>query len=167
MASGALADVIRQKLGDLSPAERKVARVLLANYPSAGFETIAVLADRAAVSAPTVIRFVNRIGYKGFPDFQTALREELDERNASPLSLYQSADHGSFAETPDGENSLIQRGGSVFSSAVAQTLAELPPHDLERAVSLLADGKRRVLLAAWALHPSLRPLPGPASDATA
>ncbi|MFF1394928.1 MurR/RpiR family transcriptional regulator [Streptomyces sp. NPDC058287] len=147
MASGALADVIRQKLGDLSPAERKVARVLLANYPSAGFETIAVLADRAAVSAPTVIRFVNRIGYKGFPDFQTALREELDDRNASPLSLYQSADHGSFAETADGENSLIQRGGSVFSSAVAQTLAELPPHDLERAVSLLADGKRRVLLA--------------------
>ncbi|MFB7758506.1 MurR/RpiR family transcriptional regulator, partial [Streptomyces sp. NPDC056121] len=67
MASGALADVIRHKLGDLSPAERKVARVLLANYPSAGFETVAVLAERAGVSAPTVIRFVGRLGYRGFP----------------------------------------------------------------------------------------------------
>jgi DNA-binding MurR/RpiR family transcriptional regulator len=145
MASGALADVIRRNLGDLSPAERKVARVLLANYPSAGFETVAVLAERAGTSAPTVIRFVNRIGYRGFPGFQTALREELDERNASPLSLYESAGHAD--EAADGEASLLQRGGQIFSAAVAQTLAELPPHDLEQAVSLLADTKRRITLA--------------------
>lgn len=94
MASATLADDIRQKLGTLSPAERKVARVILAGYPAAGFETVAVLAERAAVSAPTVIRFVNRLGYQGFPDFQAVLREELDARNASPLSLYESAGFG-------------------------------------------------------------------------
>ncbi|MFE1949446.1 MurR/RpiR family transcriptional regulator [Streptomyces sp. NPDC059524] len=147
MAPGALADVIRHKLGDLSPAERKVARVLLVNYPSAGFETVAVLADRAGVSAPTVIRFANRLGYRGFPDFQTALREELDERNASPLSLYESADHTRADAAPGGEASLLAQGSTLFSSAVAQTLTELPPHDLEQAVSLLADGKRRITLA--------------------
>ncbi|SEE09289.1 MurR/RpiR family transcriptional regulator [Streptomyces sp. TLI_105] len=146
MASGALADVIRHKLGDLSPAERKVARVLLVNYPSAGFETVAVLAERAGVSAPTVIRFVNRLGYRGFPDFQTALREELDERNASPLSLYESADRTRTDAAPDGEASLLEQGSRLFSSAVAQTLTELPPHDLEHAVSLLVDGKRRITL---------------------
>ncbi|QNS02549.1 MurR/RpiR family transcriptional regulator [Streptomyces xanthii] len=147
MAPGALADVIRHKLGDLSPAERKVARVLLVNYPSAGFETVAVLADRAGVSAPTVIRFANRLGYRGFPDFQTALREELDERNASPLSLCESADHTRADAAPGGEASLLAQGSTLFSSAVAQTLTELPPHDLEQAVSLLADGKRRITLA--------------------
>ncbi|MFF8375912.1 MurR/RpiR family transcriptional regulator [Streptomyces sp. NPDC015661] len=146
MASGALADVIRHKLGDLSPAERKVARVLLANYPSAGFETVAVLAERAGVSAPTVIRFVNRLGYRGFPDFQTALREELDERNASPLSLYESADRTRTDKAPDGEASLLEQGSRLFGGAVAQTLTELPPHDLEHAVALLADGKRRITL---------------------
>ncbi|WP_426404915.1 MurR/RpiR family transcriptional regulator [Streptomyces sp. R-07] len=146
MASGVLADVIRHRLGDLSPAERKVARVLLANYPSAGFETVAVLAERAGVSAPTVIRFVNRLGYRGFPDFQTALREELDERNASPLSLYESADRTRADKAPDGEASLLEQGSRLFSGAVAQTLTELPPHDLEHAVALLADGKRRITL---------------------
>ncbi|MFI7005079.1 MurR/RpiR family transcriptional regulator [Streptomyces sp. NPDC050145] len=147
MAPGALADVIRHKLGDLSPAERKVARVLLVNYPSAGFETVAVLADRAGVSAPTVVRFATRLGYRGFPDFQTALREELDERNASPLSLYESADHTRTDTAPGGEASLLEQGSTLFSSAVAQTLTELPPHDLEQAVALLADGKRRITLA--------------------
>ncbi|MEU3724600.1 MurR/RpiR family transcriptional regulator [Streptomyces sp. NPDC031705] len=147
MAPGTLADEIRRKLGDVSPAERKVARVLLAGYPSAGFETMAVLAERAAVSTPTVLRFVNRLGYRGFPDFQAALRAELDERNASPLSLYEATDYGRSKGGPDEDLSLLQRGSDVFSAAVAQTLAELPPHDLEHAIRLLSDSKRRITLA--------------------
>ncbi|MGW6584522.1 MurR/RpiR family transcriptional regulator [Streptomyces globisporus] len=166
MASATLADDIRQKLGTLSPAERKVARVILAGYPAAGFETVAVLAERAAVSAPTVIRFVNRLGYQGFPDFQAALREELDARNASPLSLYESAgfgrseaDEGRDEGTPDDgtrrrtqedagpDSALLRRGSQVFTGAVTATLAELPPHDFEHAVRLLSDRKRRITLA--------------------
>ncbi|MFC4494742.1 MurR/RpiR family transcriptional regulator [Streptomyces ovatisporus] len=146
MASGVLADEIRNKLGDLSPAERKVARVLLAGYPSAGFETVAVVAERAGVSAPTVIRFVNRLGYRGFPDFQTALRRELDERNASPLSLYEATDYGREGDEGTDSSSLIERGSRVFGDAVARTLAELPPHDLHHAVRLLSDRKRRITL---------------------
>ncbi|TYR66087.1 MurR/RpiR family transcriptional regulator [Streptomyces parvus] len=155
MASTTLADDIRQKLGTLSPAERKVARVILAGYPAAGFETVAVLAERAAVSAPTVIRFVNRLGYQGFPDFQAALREELEARNASPLSLYESADFGASrtgedkdAGTGEGPDSALLRHGSrLFTDAVTATLAELPPHDFEHAVRLLADRRRRITLA--------------------
>ncbi|MFE6918815.1 MurR/RpiR family transcriptional regulator [Streptomyces rubiginosohelvolus] len=168
MASTTLADDIRRKLGELSPAERKVARVILAGYPAAGFETIAVLAERASVSAPTVIRFVNRLGYQGFPDFQAALRDELDARNASPLSLYDAAAFGrsetdrggdTDTDTPDDgtrrrtgadaapDSELLRHGSQVFTGAVTATLAELPPHDFEHAVRLLADRKRRITLA--------------------
>ncbi|MFE0207106.1 MurR/RpiR family transcriptional regulator [Streptomyces sp. NPDC058985] len=143
MASGTLADDIRQKLGTLSPAERKVARVLLAAYPASGFETIATLAERAAVSAPTVLRFVARLGFDGFPDFQAALRAELDERNASPLTLYEASED----TDTDSPQALIARSGQLLTAAVAQTLAETPPHDLERAIVLLSDRKRRITLA--------------------
>ncbi|WP_339134897.1 MurR/RpiR family transcriptional regulator [Streptomyces sp. f51] len=144
MASGTLADDIRLKLGILSPAERKVARVLLASYPSSGFETIATLAERAAVSAPTVLRFVNRLGYSGFPDFQAALRAELETRNASPLSLYEATDDASSTDSAAG---LMARSSKLFTAAVTQTLAETPPHDLEHAIALLSDRKRRITLA--------------------
>ncbi|MGW3864646.1 MurR/RpiR family transcriptional regulator [Streptomyces sp. NPDC005047] len=144
MASGTLADEIRLKLGTLSPAERKVARVLLAAYPSSGFETIATIADRASVSAPTVLRFVGRLGFSGFPDFQAALRAELDERNASPLTLYEAPD---AAAGGDIANTLLARSNKLFTTALAQTLAETPPHDLECAIALLADRKRRITLA--------------------
>ena len=145
-----LAEEIRHRIGDLSPAERKVARVVLAGYPSAGFETVATLAERAGVSAPTVIRFVNRLGHKGFPDFQAALREELDERSASPLALYSTRGYGSTpprAQDDAGPGTAPSEGDQdVFSAEVARTLRELPPHDVEAAVALLCHPKRRVVL---------------------
>ncbi|MFI5633254.1 MurR/RpiR family transcriptional regulator [Streptomyces sp. NPDC051664] len=145
-----LAEEIRHRIGDLSPAERKVARVLLAGYPSAGFETVATLAERAGVSAPTVIRFVNRLGYKGFPDFQAALREELDERSASPLALYSTRGYGSTpprAQDDSAPGTARAEGDQdVFSAEVGRTLRELPPHDVQAAVALLCHPKRRVVL---------------------
>ncbi|MER5967256.1 MurR/RpiR family transcriptional regulator [Streptomyces sp. NPDC002057] len=143
MARRPLADDIRLRLGTLSPAERRVARVLLAAYPSAGFETVAAIAERAGVSAPTVLRFVGRLGFTGFPDFQSALRRELDARNASPLSLYESAGESSSEDSADG---LISRTSELLSGALVKTLAEVPPHDLRSAVALLSDRKRRVTL---------------------
>ncbi|MFF0410538.1 MurR/RpiR family transcriptional regulator [Kitasatospora sp. NPDC004745] len=142
-AAAPIAEQIRTRLGECSPAERKVARVLLANWPAAGFETVATLAERATVSAPTVLRLVTRLGYRGFPDFQAALRTELDERNASPLTLYNAAD----TDDPNGRGGLLQRASTAFTTAVARTLSELPQHDLDRAVELLADPKRRITLA--------------------
>ncbi|KUN82204.1 RpiR family transcriptional regulator [Streptomyces bungoensis] len=144
MPPGTLADEIRLRLGDLTPAERRVARVLLAAYPSSGFETVAAIAERAAVSAPTVLRFVSRLGHRGFPDFQAALRAELEERNASPLSLYEAAEENAADGSPAG---LMARSSRLFAGAVAQTLAEIPAADLESAVDLLSDPRRRITLA--------------------
>lgn len=146
MAPGTLADEIRQRLGELSPAERKVARILLAGYPAAGFETVAVLAERAGVSAPTVLRFATRLGYSGFPSLQSALRAELEARNAWPLTLYDSDAYERGPGDDEGEG-LLRHGSDVFASAVGLTLAELPPHDLERAVEHLGDTKRRITVA--------------------
>ncbi|WP_028805559.1 MurR/RpiR family transcriptional regulator [Streptomyces sp. 142MFCol3.1] len=143
MAQGTLADDIRHNLGNLSPAERKVARVLLANYPAAGLETVAAIAARAGVSAPTVLRFASRLGYHSFPEFQAALRTELNARNASPLSLYEAGDS---TVTAGSTSELLARSSNVLTSAVGQSLAETPLHDLESAVALLCDPKRRIIL---------------------
>lgn len=139
-----LQDLLRQRLGDCSPAERKVARVLLAGYPMAGLETAATLAGRAGVSAPTVIRLVSRLGFTGLPDFQHAVREELSGRTASPVSLYDSSGFSSTATTDSAR--LIEESGTLVGTAVQQTFGELPPTELARAVELIADRRRRIRL---------------------
>lgn len=139
-----LADSVRRSLGTLSPAERRVGRALLAAYPIAGLETVAKLAARAQVSGPTVIRFVNRLGFSGYPEFQQALRDDLDARDASPLALYDAAtSHARSRTTGDG---LLERASRAAVDATNRTFAGIAPHELDSAVRLLAES-RRVLLA--------------------
>lgn len=136
-----VAEQLRRRLGELSPAETKVARILLANYPAAGFETLAALAARSKVSAPTVLRLVTRLGYAGFPAFQASLREELDARDASPLTLYAGT------EEPVGAITVLDRAAGEFGRAIQRTFAETSEHDLDRTIALLTDPKRRITLA--------------------
>src|SRR6266436_2385942 len=81
-------ELVRQRLNDLSPAERKLARVLLASYPIAGLESVARFAERAQVSPPTVTRFITKLGFRGYPEFQETLRHEVQARLSSPLARY-------------------------------------------------------------------------------
>ncbi|EWT02079.1 RpiR family transcriptional regulator [Intrasporangium oryzae NRRL B-24470] len=142
-----LADTIRRRLGECSPSERKVARVLLAAYPSAGFETVARLAVRAGVSGPTVIRFVNRLGYAGYPDFQQALRDDLDARNASPLSLYDASAAARAGAGGSDADALLEHAARVAADSMARTFGTIAPHDLARAIELLSSSHRRIHLS--------------------
>ncbi|QKJ18346.1 MurR/RpiR family transcriptional regulator [Microbacterium hominis] len=142
MTEAGVAESIRRGMGDCSPAERKVARVLLAAYPSAGFETVARLAERAGVSGPTVLRFVQRLGYRGFPDFQEALRHDLDERSASPLRIYEKR-----PPAADDLGSLRDRSAAVAASTLQRTFDELSLHDLDRCIELVSDAPGAVVIA--------------------
>src|ERR1700716_2714620 len=84
-----IGEVVRQRMTALSPAERRLARVLLTSYPIAGLESLARFADRAAVSPPTVTRFIGKLGFRGYPDFQDRLRQEVQARLSSPLARYE------------------------------------------------------------------------------
>ncbi|MCI4063922.1 MurR/RpiR family transcriptional regulator [Micromonospora sp. R77] len=137
-----VAALIRQRLGECSPAERRVGRALLASYPAAGLGTVAVLAERAEVSAPTVLRFLARLGFGGYPEFQRALRDELAERETSPLIAYRATERSGVP--PEG---ALARAAATLPEAVAGTLAELPQGELDAAVRLFADQQYRVTAA--------------------
>jgi len=82
-----LRDEIFQRMSELTPAERRVARTLLARYPAAGLESTAALAAAAGTSKPTVLRLVDRLGFGSYPDFQERLRAEATRSmSGSPLS---------------------------------------------------------------------------------
>src|ERR1700716_178256 len=81
-------ELVRQRLNSLSPAERKLARVLMASYPIAGLESVARFAERARVSPPTVTRFITKLGFRGYPEFQETLRTEVQARLSSPVARY-------------------------------------------------------------------------------
>ena len=83
-----IGEEVRERLGDMTPSERRVARALLATYPTAGLESLPQLAEAANVTGPTVLRFVRKIGYDGYPDFQRSLRLRGPGADGGSASLY-------------------------------------------------------------------------------
>ena len=71
-----LAERIRHEMDSFTPSEKRAAHLLLSHYPFAGLDTVAEFAARAGISAPSALRFVTRLGFNGFPDFQRHLRED-------------------------------------------------------------------------------------------
>src|SRR3989454_7238708 len=108
-------ELVRHRLASLSPAERKLARVLLASYPIAGLESVARFAERAGVSAPTVTRFITKLGFRGYPEFQEQLRQEVQARLSSPLARYHE-------EEPKGASSLVSGALEVSRRNLQATL---------------------------------------------
>src|SRR5512142_1405308 len=64
----------------LSPQLAKLADYLLANEAQACFLNARQLAAGAGVSAPSVVRFVRRLGYKGVPSFRAHLQKTAQQR---------------------------------------------------------------------------------------
>jgi DNA-binding MurR/RpiR family transcriptional regulator len=133
-----ISDALKADLSSFSPQERRVARVLLADYPRAALGTSAELAAAAGVSPPTVVRFARSLGHTGFPALQQALLDELSERVASPLSLYDST------RANRGDGHWLDQGLQVTTASIAQSLAAIPKAELDAAVTLLADPRMRV-----------------------
>lgn len=128
-----IADRITAAMSSMTSAETRAARMLLARYPAIGLESVTAFAEQAEVSAPTVLRFITKLGFGGYPDFRRALREEIDESRKFPLTRPrpQDLDAGS-----DFGNELLE--------VVRTTLAELDAELVERVIELFADERRSI-----------------------
>ena len=123
---------------DFTRAELKIVRQLLSNYPAAGLNTVAHLAAAAGVSNPTVVRFANKLGYDGYPEFQTALLGEVQERMSSPLSMLDTR-----KPSLEQEN-FYQYFLRASIHALESSMQMLPPDDFEAAIDAAADLNMRV-----------------------
>ncbi len=133
-------EVVRQRLDSLSPAERRLARALLASYPIAGLESVARFAERAGVSPPTVTRFITKLGFRGYPEFQESLRREVQARLSSPLARYRDEPQRT------GTDSMLGGALEVSAHNLHATLGLLSHRDVNEAVTVLADVRRRVMV---------------------
>lgn len=63
-----------------SKADKALASYMLAQMASLPFETAASLAEKVAVSEPTVGRFCRTLGYRSLKDLKASLAEEIGDR---------------------------------------------------------------------------------------
>ncbi len=141
-----VSEMIRRRLPELSRAERQVGRALLLRSPTIGLESSLRLAEIVGTSGPTVIRFVNRLGFPTYAAFQGAWRQELDARLVSPVDTYRRYE----PETDAAQR--VSRTVDTALEAIRQTIEQLPPDELDAAVDLLASRRRVLVFGGWFSH---------------
>ena len=131
-----VADRLHRKLAELTPAERKVARALMAEYPVRGLQPVAKLAATAGVSAPTVIRLVSKLSFDSYAAFQRSLKSEVSARLSSPREMH---------ARPAGERGdVLSRSEQMYCDGIRASFARLPRPEFEQVIKLLADQRRSV-----------------------
>ncbi|WP_028293953.1 MurR/RpiR family transcriptional regulator [Oceanobacter kriegii] len=111
---------IKELMPQLSPSEARVAQYILLNLERIGYETGASIAEKAAVSAITVSRFLKRAGYQGI----SALKQELQQEMIPVVSEHHqpSAEISRHKEVLDHEMQAMMRLFEQFQSEEWQSL---------------------------------------------
>lgn len=136
MDENTIAERVANGIATLTKAEKRAARVLLARYPAIGLESVTAFAEQAKVSAPSVLRFIAKLGFSGYPDFRRALRQELDETRRSRLTLPRST-----------ESTVVQSKYSDELAAVVKlTLKNLDFDAVINVVEMFADERSNVYI---------------------
>ena len=125
---------VAERIGraDLTPAERRVAEVVLEAPEAVAFGTVARVAERASTSGPSVVRAAVALGFDGFAELQAAVQEELAGR------LRPAAERIRRRPAPD----PLARALEVELENVHATLVAVDPASFSRAVTWLAEAPR-------------------------
>ena len=124
---------IERQLPDLSTAESRVARLILDQTQAVARSALAEVAQLAAVSEPTVIRFCRSIGYDGWPDFKIKL--------AASLMVGVPYVHSSLS-AGDGTAVLAAKVLDNAVSALLRVRNDINADRLDTAIGLLAGARR-------------------------
>jgi DNA-binding MurR/RpiR family transcriptional regulator len=129
-----LLDRIRA-LGRLTPSESRIAAYLDQAFPLTALETVTSISRHADVGRATVVRFVSRLGYRGFADFQHCLKHELLSRLRLPAERYLLRKSRRLGRAHDGLRNHVAQVVHNLNEAVER----IPPARLLAAARLLSE----------------------------
>lgn len=133
-----VAEQIADRIDAMPAGERRAAQTLIASYPLIGLKTVADFSTAAGVSSPTILRFVARLGFQNYPEFQATLQDELAAQLQSPLNR---------SENP---TAALAGGASPAIAAIVDNIHETFRHlsgkQLTQLAGLLADHKSKTFL---------------------
>lgn len=132
-------DRVKSAYSSLRPSEQKVADCILNDPEGCTQYTIGELADRVQVSQPTVVRFVQALGFDGYRSFKYCLlRDRSGKSGETPYF-----DHlGDFDLKPwDRLEDLPLKEIRIAGGLLEDTLKSLSIDQLSRAAHMLATAR--------------------------
>lgn len=120
----------------LSQSSRLVADWVIENAAKAAYMTSQELAQEAQVSQSTIVKFTQKIGFKGYSEFKLALSEEIGRKQAISATPLHS---GIFADDPLAV--IAQKLIKAKTEAMIQTTNALSFDACNQAAQWLSDAR--------------------------
>ncbi|NRT70763.1 MurR/RpiR family transcriptional regulator [Clostridium beijerinckii] len=130
-----------EKIPNMSKAQEKIAKYILAHPNSTPFLTVEKLAKLSGVSIATVTRFVIFLGYKGYPEFLKDTQESMQQQVSKTKRIRIDSDSG------DSEERDIYNIFEDDVNNIKLTMEDLNIYELRRSVNLLLNAKRIYIVA--------------------
>lgn len=131
-------ELIAQRIDTMPAGERRAAQTLIANYPVIGLKTVAEFSLAAGTSSPTILRFVNRLGFQNYHEFQSRLQDELAAQLQSPASR-------TYAPTPLPADTPVPILDATLEN-LRETFRHISKRQLDEIVTKLSDQRGQMLL---------------------
>jgi len=77
MGNAVIIERIRERYPGLTANQKRLADYIVSSYHEAAFLTASELARRVGMDESTVVRFAQRLGYRGYPEMMHAIRDAL------------------------------------------------------------------------------------------
>ncbi len=126
--------------------ERRIADHLETGYPFAGLETATAIGAHLDISPATVVRFVSKLGYAGYPELQKELREQVASRLMSPLQRLEAPrpleKAGPFLDLGD----VVARTFETAMADMTRTYGALDRHALEAIANRCLSSTGRIYI---------------------
>jgi DNA-binding MurR/RpiR family transcriptional regulator len=137
----AVAARVAERRAQLSPAERRVATVVLDQPEAVAFGTVARVATQAATSGASVVRLAAKLGYDGFAGLQAAVQLDIGQQLRPAVERIAGS-------VPTARDEVVGRTLRSELDNVEHTLRAIEPGAFDRAVTLLAHRSRPVRILA-------------------
>ncbi|MDJ0923813.1 MAG: MurR/RpiR family transcriptional regulator [Acidimicrobiia bacterium] len=157
MSPESLSQLVAAAGDRLTPTERRIAEVVVADPTLLAFGTVSDLAEAVGTSRPSIVRFAAKLGFEGYPSLQDHMRRDLATQLSRPSirirqgpevqavrrAIEQSID-SVFAATDDGR--LAQLAASITAAERVWVLSgetsRAGAHALVSGLSMVRPGVR-------------------------
>lgn len=137
---------INEKFSRMSKSHKAIASFITDHFEQAAFMTAAKLGEVVGVSESTVVRFASRIGYEGYPEFQRALEEWVQNK----LNTVQKMGV-KYANSTQSE--ILTEVLTADIEKINDTLENLDPVAFETAVNIILNAKKIYIVGIRSCEP--------------
>lgn len=132
--SNDLLNRINSKYSSMSKGQKLLATYITDNYDKAVFLTAAKMGETVGISESTVVRFATMLGYKGYPEFQSALEELV--RNKLNSIQRMEVTYGRISQSK-----ILEEVLSSDADKIKTTLEKIDHDAFELAVNTILSAK--------------------------